>query len=350
MNRKRKLKGMTLIEVVISIAVYAVIGLLLTEVMSLVNATMKATNQLNRRLSYEAKFADNLLLSDGSRAFDSTAVSITLSSPPGAAHAFTLTANGSEYMTDTQNMTRAENNLIINDKTNYRFMVFTKTPAGAPVPSEFFYLDLLIAGGVDSSNPITKIIVDATNAPRGDGIYAANEETGALYTTQVLTEQSKHTAPASDGTAVNYIGLESVVSGNRLLRLAIPATQGGAALVNRTNPDLGVRGQIIVKIFRTVKDKGGTGYNWYKDEDARLIKKAYDALNPAVPADKAVLDTLDSNHFPSEACLTLDFVLSAPNPNTGTMSYFDGVEYTWNPTVAANEAGYLQAGVSAGHN
>ena len=61
MKTKRKLKGMTLMEVVVSLAVYAVIGLLIAEIMTLVNATMKATNQLNRRLSYEAKFADNFL-------------------------------------------------------------------------------------------------------------------------------------------------------------------------------------------------------------------------------------------------------------------------------------------------
>ena len=348
MNRKRKLKGMTLIEVVISIAVYAVIGLLLTTIMSLVNSTMKATNQLNRRLSYEAKFADNMLLSDGASPFAAQNVDITLTN---STHSFNITAHGSEYTTDVDQMTRDNDpdKLIINPDTNYRFMVFTKTPEGARIPNEFFYLDLLLGSGVDSSNPITKIIVDATDAPRGDGIYAANEETGALYTKQVLTEQSKHTAPTSDGTAVNYLGLESVVSGNRLLRLAIPATQGGAALVNSTNASLGVRGSIVVKIFRTVKDKGGTGYNWYETNDVTLISKAYDKLSPAVPAEQEVLDTLDCNKFPSEARLKLDFVLSAPNPNTGEMSYYDGVEYTWNPTADPSDAGYLQVGVSTGH-
>lgn len=349
MNRKRKLKGMTLIEVVISIAVYAVIGLLLTTIMSLVNSTMKATNQLNRRLSYEAKFADNMLLSDGASPFAAQNVDITLTN---STHSFNITAHGSEYTTDVDQMTRDNDpdKLIINPDTNYRFMVFTKTPEGARIPSEFFYLDLLLGSGVDSSNPITKIIVDATGAPRGDGIYAANEETGALYTKQVLTDQSKYTAPAGDGTAVNYVGLQSVVSGNRLLRLAIPATQGGAALVNSTNASLGVRGSIVVKIFRTVKDKSGTTeYNWYKDEDATLISKAYEKLNPLVPAEQEVLDTLDCNKFPSEAYLKLDFVLSAPNPNTGEMSYYDGVEYTWNPTADPSGADYLQVGVSTGH-
>ncbi|MBR6717025.1 MAG: type II secretion system protein [Oscillospiraceae bacterium] len=52
-------KGMTLVEIVISLGIYALLALLLTEIMSVVNSTMKATNQLNNRLSFQAKFADN---------------------------------------------------------------------------------------------------------------------------------------------------------------------------------------------------------------------------------------------------------------------------------------------------
>lgn len=56
-------KGMTLIEIVISLGIYALLALLLTEIMSVVNSTMKATNQLNNRLSYQAKIADNQITS-----------------------------------------------------------------------------------------------------------------------------------------------------------------------------------------------------------------------------------------------------------------------------------------------
>ena len=59
-----KRKGMSLLEIIISIAVYAVLALLLAEIMTLVNSTMRSTEQLNNRLSYEAKYADNLLTVD----------------------------------------------------------------------------------------------------------------------------------------------------------------------------------------------------------------------------------------------------------------------------------------------
>lgn len=56
-------KGMTLVEIVISLGIYALLALLLTEIMSVVNSTMRATNQLNDRLSYQSKFADNMITS-----------------------------------------------------------------------------------------------------------------------------------------------------------------------------------------------------------------------------------------------------------------------------------------------
>lgn len=58
----KKLKGMTLIEVIVSLFIYALLGLLLMEIMSVVNTTMRSTNQLNQRLSFEAKFADNQII------------------------------------------------------------------------------------------------------------------------------------------------------------------------------------------------------------------------------------------------------------------------------------------------
>ncbi len=55
----KKVKGMTLFEIVISMGVYALLALLLAEIMSVVNNTMTATNQLNERMAFQAKFADN---------------------------------------------------------------------------------------------------------------------------------------------------------------------------------------------------------------------------------------------------------------------------------------------------
>lgn len=58
----KKQKGMTLIEIVVSLFLYALLALLLVEIMSVVNSTMMSTNQLNQRLSFEGKLADNQMV------------------------------------------------------------------------------------------------------------------------------------------------------------------------------------------------------------------------------------------------------------------------------------------------
>jgi len=67
MNKKTAFKGMTLFEIVISIAIYGTIALLLVEIMGTVNSTMRSTTALNERLSYEEKFADNRMTVADSR-------------------------------------------------------------------------------------------------------------------------------------------------------------------------------------------------------------------------------------------------------------------------------------------
>ena len=154
MKRRPKLKGMTLIEVVISIGVYAVIALLLTEIMSLVNATMKATNQLNRRLAYEAKFADNLLTHDGSLSdgefpkngaidgVDSVPSIVFTNHNATDSKKFNVTANGDVYMVTANHYERpnsgAEGDTVFKANTNYRFLVFTKSVGSLPNQPDYF--------------------------------------------------------------------------------------------------------------------------------------------------------------------------------------------------------------------
>ena len=59
MKRKKTLKGVSLMEVVVSIAVYGVISLLLAEIMGCVNNMMTFTNHLSERIAVEGKIADN---------------------------------------------------------------------------------------------------------------------------------------------------------------------------------------------------------------------------------------------------------------------------------------------------
>ena len=57
---KRKYKGMTLAEIMTAIAIAGLMALLMVQVMNCVNATMRSTTNLNKRLAYEGKVADNL--------------------------------------------------------------------------------------------------------------------------------------------------------------------------------------------------------------------------------------------------------------------------------------------------
>lgn len=353
MKTKRKLKGMTLMEVVVSLAVYAITGLLLAEIMTLVNATMKATNQLNRRLTYEAKFADNLLLSDGAdpdKDFTYNPISATLSEVNGS---FTINANGRVYETNAENMTDKDGNkvdsdpnqMIINEHTNYRFLVFGKTYEAAPGQNEYFYLNLHVAPGVDlSADPITKIIVDASGCPQYGGCFANNTEDGNIIPKQVLYA-SPHTPNAADGDElIEYSGLDSISGGGQLLHLAIPATDGsGNALTNLSDPDAGVTGSVKVLIFQSVHDTVGNPYHWYDNPNGpnqQTIRNGALIERPHM---------VDSDSFPASALLTLDFVLSAKNDNIDEFSYFEGVDYDWNPKADPTQPSYLVARKATGN-
>ena len=346
MKTKRKLKGMTLMEVVVSLAVYAIIGLLLAEIMTLGNATMKATNQLNRRLTYEAKFADNLLLSDGVTSFTNNPISATLSEDNGS---FTINANGRVYETNASNIGNNvdsdPNQMIINEHTNYRFLVFSKTYEAAAAQNEYFYLNLHVAPGVDlTADPITKIIVDASGCPQYGGCYANNTEGGNIIPKQVLYA-SPHTPNAADGDElIEYIGLDSISGGGQLLHLAIPATDGsGNALANLSDPDAGVTGSVKVLIFQSVHDTVGNPYHWYDNPNGpnqQTIRNGALSERPHM---------VDSDSFPASALLTLDFVLSAKNDNIDEFSYFEGVDYDWNPQADPTQPSYLVARKATGN-
>lgn len=55
---KKKLKGMTLVEVVIAIAVFAIMGALLVTAANLINVHLKSTNQLNAKVAEQGPIAE----------------------------------------------------------------------------------------------------------------------------------------------------------------------------------------------------------------------------------------------------------------------------------------------------
>ena len=123
--KKKQLKGMTLMEIIVSMAVYGVLALLMVEIMSVVNAEMRTTNQLNKRLAYEARFADNRMTSDTMDAEFGSALT-------GTGRTMTITygtggAGGSISSAATEYTARYRNPNTADDKTtqtNYKYMVF----------------------------------------------------------------------------------------------------------------------------------------------------------------------------------------------------------------------------------
>jgi len=123
-------------EIVISIAIYGVLALLVTEIMTTVNATMRATSQLNDRLAFESKFADNNMTKDSTgNPFQATNVEYSVDYSYAGSIDFTYnhgsngrvgdtTRSAIEYRMDYHDPTIVGTNYAQN--VNYRFMTFDK--------------------------------------------------------------------------------------------------------------------------------------------------------------------------------------------------------------------------------
>lgn len=342
MKSKRKLKGMTLIEVVISIGIYAVIALLLTEIMSLVNATMKATGQLNRRLAYEAKFADNMLISDGKALWENrenvgpgdapgkSDVTVRLRSDD-AVNPFTIEAKGSEYMTNADKLERASGreegtDLIIHKDTNYRFMVFTKEIRHAGPRPDIFMVHLNMVRdsahtGQPLDVPITKMIV------KGEA-FKIGEESGDVFTQQTITDRSLTGINDQNPISISP-SIETYRNAGKLIDICVPQK-------NSTGAYKGQTGSLEVLVFTYVPDDAGHQYLWYEPSHRSQLGPVFKNLDPSIPAQAAQIAALDNNSdyasgkaFPSSAYLKLDFNFYDNNPRTGIDSCFDEITYTW---------------------
>lgn len=346
MKSKRKLKGMTLIEVVISIGIYAVIALLLTEIMSLVNATMKATNQLNRRLAYEAKFADNMLLSDGKTSWQDartdgrTEIKVSLSSKeatPSQGKTFAINnITGFEYMVNADNLERGNgktedaNQMIINPNTNYRFMVFTKGIDYHGDRPETFTIHFVMQRdsehtGQPLPDPITKVIIKGLAYKLNDPEHKEDP-----VTEQTITDE--------DLTGINDLNKVSIspkikerTTERELLTIEIPEK-------DTTGAPRGQTGSIDILIFTKIRDDAGHTYEWTNSSDRATLGPLYKNLDPTDLDDLAMINSLDNGGdyesekcFPANERLTLDYNMYDYNVNTDKYSYYEQIKYTWNP-------------------
>ncbi len=235
---KKKMKGMTLVEIVISIAIYGMIALLITEVMTLINATIRSTQQLNTRLSYEAKYADNLLTKDSNGvAFTSLQENVILNYNNGTTQSTSLPAVRVSIVYDLDNATGAktldrnqfadyteaggaallraseyetdyDGNIVgtnYHPNTNYKFMTFNKVSAGTePKPEGAFVLALTLDDA--DAAAITKIEVEG---PLNDGttsrvLTKAMQSGGSFATGQVLNIDLLNNAPATGDLGTTF--------------------------------------------------------------------------------------------------------------------------------------------------
>lgn len=93
-KRKKSLKGMTLIEVIISLVVFAMLGVILITVSITINNYIKATNNINSKVTREAPIAE---VQNVDPDLSTSAGNVTITVKMNGA---TQTLNGEKFETD----------------------------------------------------------------------------------------------------------------------------------------------------------------------------------------------------------------------------------------------------------
>lgn len=120
MKKKKKLKGMTLIEIIVAIAVFAMISLILVMLGTAVNAQRRSANKVNRKVAVQGPIAE--AQNDGNAFLVDDEYKITVARKGSPASEVTI--NGKLY--STQSYTIDEDGNQIPDpnaeKANLRFI------------------------------------------------------------------------------------------------------------------------------------------------------------------------------------------------------------------------------------
>lgn len=151
--KRKKLKGLSLMEIIISIAVYAIIALLMAEIMGCINATMTSTSRLNERLDSEALLVDNKETNPGITPFRNpnrvnVIAHIGLSSSDGL-----VLDQGTELIPATSSETGRIEFGDDQNSTHFRFMDFTnRDPHWDPGPGESFEFKIKLSRALDDAS------------------------------------------------------------------------------------------------------------------------------------------------------------------------------------------------------
>jgi len=199
MKKKAQLKGMTLIEIVISMALYAVIAFLIAQIMTNVNATMRATHQLNERLSAEVKYADNRMVTGGDVSAeaqvrtDSTRSQISISYDGG-----TQDFDADVYTAIYENKDGTPTAV----NTNYRYVVYSTHASSGPDWTAPFTLNVRIPSSGYSWIDLDKAeVTNTVNGSTATGTIVANGTDGVFNLYQIVIPRIQE----SVGTGVGRV-------------------------------------------------------------------------------------------------------------------------------------------------
>ncbi len=192
----KRAKGMTLIEIIVSMAIYAVIALLLSQIMMTVNATIRNTNSLNKRLTAESYYADNgiggaigmdmavtadedalsSIVCDVPASIDgSTRASVTFSKSDGTAMQRGIMSHASLYEYAYQDEDEDFRN---NNDVHYKFLSINSASSNGANNNEALRLSLQVITPLTSVNVnkvsggvvenVTKVVITSTDLANPD--------------------------------------------------------------------------------------------------------------------------------------------------------------------------------------
>lgn len=133
MKKKKKLKGMTLVEIVVSIAVFAAISLILVMVGSAVNAQQRSANRVNRKVAVQGPIAEAQNDANALLLNDEYEIYVAKKDSPSSG----VTVKGKLYSTEEFIIDEDGNRVSSPDaeKANLKFIEIQKpTPGDVPVP------------------------------------------------------------------------------------------------------------------------------------------------------------------------------------------------------------------------
>lgn len=119
---KKRLKGMTLIEIIVSLALFTVMSAVLLTACLYVNRTISRTNKLTNKVNYQSPIAENKLNTDA----NVTANSGTVSFRDSSGRSYSVNINQYEVKSKYTDSTKASYDDDI--ASNFKYFVPTTTP------------------------------------------------------------------------------------------------------------------------------------------------------------------------------------------------------------------------------